>query len=56
MADSVLQEHRGFPMLIDIAHHVVNATMGHDTFKETIRGAYADAGAALRFSSERESR
>jgi hypothetical protein len=56
MADSVLQEHRGFPMLIDIAHHVVNATMGHDTFKETIHAAYADAGAGFRFSSERDSR
>ena len=56
MADSVLQEHRGFPMLIDIAHHVVNATMGHETFKETIRTAYADAGAAFRFAPERESR
>lgn len=56
MADSVLQEHRGFPMLIDIAHHVVNATMGHDTFKQTIHAAYADAGAGFRFSSERDSR
>lgn len=56
MADSALQEHRGFPMLIDIAHHVVNATMGHDTFKETIHAAYADAGAGFRFSSERDSR
>lgn len=56
MADSVLQEHRGFPMLIDIAHHVVNATMGHDTFKETIRSAYVDAGAAFRFSPERDTR
>lgn len=56
MADSVLQEHRGFPMLIDIAHHVVNATMGHDTFKQTIDAAYADADAAFRFSPERESR
>ena len=56
MADSVLQEHRGFPMLIDIAHHVVNATMGHDTFKQTIRAAYADAGAEFRFAPERESR
>ena len=56
MADSVLQEHRGFPMLIDIAHHVVNATMGHDSFKQTINAAYTDAGAAFRFSPERESR
>jgi hypothetical protein len=56
MADSVLQKHRGFPMLIDIAHDVVNATMGHDTFRETIRAAYTDAGAAFRFSPERESR
>lgn len=56
MADSVLQEHRGFPMLIDIAHHVVNATMGHDGFKETVRSAYVDAGAPFRFAPERDTR
>jgi hypothetical protein len=56
MADSVLQEHRGFPMLIDIAHHVVNATMGHDGFKETVRSAYVDAGAPFRYAPERDTR
>jgi hypothetical protein len=56
MADSVLQEHRGFPMLIDIAHHVVNTTMGHDAFKATVSSAYVDAGAPFRFASERETR
>jgi hypothetical protein len=30
--------------------------MGHDTFKETIRSAYVDAGAAFRFSPERDTR
>lgn len=56
MADSVLQEHRGFPMLIDIAHHVVNATMGHDGFKQTVRSAYIDAGAPFRYAPERDTR
>lgn len=56
MADSVLQEHRGFPMLIDIAHHVVNATMGHDGFKQTVRSAYIDAGAPFRYAPERSTR
>jgi hypothetical protein len=56
MADSVLQEHRGFPMLIDIAHHVVNATMGHDVFNATVRAAYVDAGEPFRFAPERATR
>lgn len=56
MADSVLQEQRGFPMLIDIAHHVVNATMGHDSFKQTVRSAYIDAGAPFRYAPERDTR
>ena len=56
MADSVLQEHRGFPMLIDIAHHVVNATMGHDAFKATVRSAYVDAGVPFLFAPERDTR
>lgn len=56
MADSVLQEHRGFPMLIDIAHHVVNATMGHDAFKATVSSAYIDAGAPFLFAPERDTR
>lgn len=56
MADSVLQEHRGFPMLIDIAHYVVNTTMGHDGFKQTVRSAYIDAGAPFRYAPERDTR
>lgn len=56
MADSVLQEHRGFPMLIDIADRVVGTTFGAETFNESVRSAYADAGEAFRYLPERETR
>jgi hypothetical protein len=56
IADSALQEHRGFPLLIDLAHHVVNAAFGADTFAEVIRTAYADAGQPFQFLGERETR
>lgn len=56
MADSAMQEHRGFPLLIDLAHHVVNAAFGADTFAEVIRTAYADAGQPFQFLGERETR
>jgi hypothetical protein len=32
MADSVLQEHRGFPMLVDIADNICSATFNPETF------------------------
>jgi hypothetical protein len=56
LADSVLQEHRGFPMLIDIAHHVVNATLGNDIFHEAVRSAYSEQGQPYRFEPERTTR
>jgi hypothetical protein len=56
LADSVLQEHRGFPMLIDIAHHVVNATLGNDVFQEAVRAVYAEQGTPFRFEPERATR
>lgn len=56
MADSVLQEHRGFPMLIDIADNICSATFSPETFYTSIRNAYADAGQPFRYLSERETR
>lgn len=48
LADSVLQEHRGSPLLTDIARHVCDAVFGSslDGLAET---AYAAAGAPLRY-------
>jgi hypothetical protein len=56
ISDALLQEHRGFPMLIDIADNICSATFGADTFYATIRSAYADANQPYRYLNERETR
>ncbi|GAC1645902.1 MAG: hypothetical protein NVS4B2_35260 [Chloroflexota bacterium] len=56
MADSVLQEHRGFPLLIDLADTVCRGVFGSDTLEGPIETAYAEAGAPFRYMSERTSR
>jgi hypothetical protein len=56
LADSVLQEHRGFPMLIDLADRVCGAVFGNETLSAPVSLAYAEAGAPWRFVSERQSR
>ncbi|HZS78001.1 MAG TPA: hypothetical protein VFA41_15435 [Ktedonobacteraceae bacterium] len=56
MADSVLQEHRGFPMLIDLADAVCRATFGGETFRSMVQQAYAGAGEPFRYLGERETR
>lgn len=56
MADSVLQEHRGFPMLIDLADTVCRTTFGADSFMSSVQMAYADAGQPFRYFGERETR
>jgi hypothetical protein len=56
MADSVLQEHRGFPMLIDLADTVCRTTFGLDSFIPSVQTAYTDAGHPFRYLSERETR
>jgi hypothetical protein len=56
MADSVLQEHRGFPMLIDLADGLCAATFGADIFAATTELAYAEAGEPYRFLAERRTR
>lgn len=56
MADSVLQSHRGFPMLIDLADTVCSSTFGAEAFNSTVQSAYAKRGSALRYFGERETR
>lgn len=56
MADSVLQEHRGFPMLIDLADTICRTTFGSDSFDAAIQQAYVEAGAPFRYRGERETR
>jgi len=56
MADSVLQEHRGFPMLVDLADSVCGASFGGDAFAASTQLAYAAAGEPFRYMSERSTR
>ena len=56
MADSILQEHRGFPMLIDLADTVCKATFGMDSFTPSVHTAYVEAGQPFRYLGERETR
>jgi hypothetical protein len=56
VADSQLQPHRGFPMLIDVAHQVCAATLGPDTLAGPIQAAYTRAGVPLRYLGERATR
>lgn len=56
IADSVLQEHRGFPMLIDLADGVCRASFGAETFAASMQLAYAQAGEPFRYFAERRTR
>jgi hypothetical protein len=56
MADSVLQSHRGFPMLIDLADTVCRSTFGAEAFRSTVQSVYAARGNPLRYLNERDTR
>jgi hypothetical protein len=56
MADSMLQEHRGFPMLIDLADTVCKTTFGVESILPSVQTAYAEAGQPFRYLGERETR
>jgi hypothetical protein len=56
MADSALREHRGFPMLIDLADMVCRSTFGTSEFEAVVQQAYVQAGAPFRYLGERETR
>jgi len=56
LADSILQEHRGFPLLIDLADTVCRSVFGGDTLTGPVSNAYVEAGAPFRYLSERKTR
>jgi hypothetical protein len=56
MADAALQEHRGFPLLLDVAHTVCRTNFGRDAFVGSIQAAYAARGRPMEYLSERETR
>jgi hypothetical protein len=56
LADSVLHEHRGFPLLIDLADMVCSAHFNASGFAGAVGAAYAAAGAPYRYLHERASR
>lgn len=56
MADSALQEHRGFPLLVDLADKLCTASFGGETLAASTRLAYAAAGAPYRYLAERKTR
>jgi hypothetical protein len=56
MADSALQEHRGFPMLIDLADTVCSSTFGASTLEVSAMVAYSDAKTAFAHLPERMTR
>lgn len=45
LADSVLQEQRSYPILLDLARMVCETTFGIDSFAPQLRVAHTDAGA-----------
>jgi hypothetical protein len=55
LADSLLQEQRGFPLLIDLADHVCTGVFGR-SLSHLTEAAYAHAGAPGRYFSERQTR
>ena len=56
IADAVLQEHRGFPLLLDMADQFCRAAFGHGEFHGPIQAAYAAHGHPLSHAPERETR
>lgn len=53
MADSALQAHRGFPMLLDLADTVCRSAFGAEALTSTVRSVYARQGNPFRYFAER---
>ncbi len=56
MADSLLQEHRGFPLSIDLADMACRAMFGAEAFDDAVSQAYREHGEPLRYLPERDTR
>ena len=49
LADSIFQEHRGFPLLIDLADTVCRGVFGGDSLGDQVAAAYAGTDAPFRY-------
>lgn len=56
MADSVLQWHRGFPLLLDLADHTCATLFGGHSLRDALGIAYAQAGMPWEYFAERATR
>jgi len=56
MADSVLQEHRGFPMLLALADTLCHTSFEPESFRTIVQQTYAKAGHPFRYQIERDTR
>ncbi len=56
VADSVLQQERGFPLLIDLADRVCRSIYGGGRLQDLTSAAYASSGVPWRYLSERATR
>jgi hypothetical protein len=56
ISDSVLLPDRGYPMLIDLADRTCKSVYGGGSLRDVADVAYARAGSAFRFGSERQNR
>lgn len=56
MADSLLQEHRGFPLSIDLADAACRAVFGGGAFEDAVTSAYQTHGEPVRYLTERQTR
>jgi hypothetical protein len=56
LADSLLQEHRGFPMLIDMADGICTTYFGAETLNRPTQTAFSTVGQPYRYLDERVTR
>jgi hypothetical protein len=56
IADSLLQEYRGFPLSIDLADAACQAAFGGGAFEDAVTAAYRSRGEPVRYLTERQTR
>jgi hypothetical protein len=56
MADSLLQEHRGFPLSIDLADTACRTMFAGAAFDDAVTSAYQSKGEPVRYLNERQTR
>ncbi len=56
MSDSILQEHRGFPMLLSLADTLCRTSFEPESFRSIVQQSYLKSGYPYRYLTERETR